>query len=154
MLEDIKKYRKISDLLHIAAQPSVDQFEFIKKASIDLVINLALSDSPGAIANEQNIVQAHTMDYIHIPVDFKSPETSDLECFFQIMDKNKERNILIHCAYNWRVSCFIYLYRAIIQDCDDDIAKQDMLDVWQPNKTWQSFISTCLTNKDNFKIYQ
>ena len=31
MLEDIKTYRKISDTLHTAAQPTVEQFESIKK---------------------------------------------------------------------------------------------------------------------------
>ena len=148
MLEDIKTYRKISDTLHTAAQPTAEQFKSIKQAGVDLVINLALSDSPGAIENEGDIVQECAMDYIHIPVDFKKPETGDLDRFFQAMDQNKEKNILVHCAYNWRVSSFVYLYRVITQDCDEDTAKQDMLDVWEPDETWQSFIDACLANKD------
>ena len=88
------------------------------------------------------------MDYIHIPVDFKKPETGDLVRFFQAMNQNKEKNILVHCAYNWRVSSFVYLYRVITQDCDEDTAKQDMLDVWDPDETWQSFIDACLANID------
>ncbi len=148
MLEDIKTYRKISDTLHTAAQPTVDQFKSIKQAGVDLIINLAFPDSPGAIENEHDVVQESTMDYIHIPVDFKNPETTDIERFFQAMDQNKEKSILVHCAYNWRVSCFIYLYRVITHDCDEDTARQDMLDVWEPDETWQSFINTCLANKD------
>lgn len=149
MLEDIKTYRKISDTLHTAAQPTVVQFKSIKHAGVDLVINLALPDSPGAIDNEYDVVQECSMDYIHIPVDFKKPEVSDLECFIQAMDQNKEKNVLVHCAYNWRVSCFVYLYRVIKQDCDEGTAKQEMLDIWEPDETWQSFINACLANKDS-----
>ena len=62
------------------------------------------------------------------------------------MEQNSEKNIFVHCAYNWRVSCFVYLYRVIKQDCDEVTAKQDMLDVWEPDETWQSFIKLCLSN--------
>ncbi|MAS82449.1 MAG: phosphatase [Legionellales bacterium] len=154
MIEDIKKYRKISNTLYTAGQPTYAQFKSIKEASIDLVINLAFPDSPNAIPNEKNIVLAQTMDYIHIPVDFKNPKKSDLECFFKVMDENIEKKILIHCAFNWRVSCFTYLYRVIRQDCNGKMARQEMLDVWQPNETWESFISNCLINKSDFKNYQ
>ena len=148
MLEDIKTYRKISDTLHTAAQPTAEQFKSIKNSGVDLVINLALSDSPGAIENEGDIVQGCAMAYIHIPVDFKKPETGDLVRFFQAMNQNKEKNILVPCAYNWRVPSFVYLYRVITQNCDEDTAKQDMLDVWDPDETWQSFIDACLANID------
>lgn len=146
MLENIKTYRRISETLHTAAQPTADQFKSIKQASVDVIINLALPDSPGAIINESEVVQQCNMNYIHIPVDFKKPEATDLERFFQAMDQNKEKNVLVHCAYNWRVSCFVYLHRVIKQDCDEVTAKQDMLDVWEPDETWQVFIKLCLSN--------
>ncbi|GJM06243.1 MAG: hypothetical protein DHS20C09_22390 [marine bacterium B5-7] len=151
MLENIKTYRRISESLHTSAQPTTDQFKSIKQAGVDMIINLALPDSPDAIVNESEIVQEYKMNYVHIPVDFKKPETTDLVCFFQAMEKNKEKNVLVHCAYNWRVSCFVYLYRVIKQDCNDDTAKQDMLAIWKPDEIWQSFINACLANKDNLK---
>ncbi len=147
MLEDLKTYRKISNNLHTAAQPTTEQFKSIQQAGVNLVINLALSDSPGAIENEATVVQECAMDYIHIPVDFKKPEPDDLERFFQAMDQNKEKNILVHCAYNWRVSAFVYLYRVIKQDCDDETVKHDMSAIWVPDETWQAFIDTALENK-------
>ncbi|MFT5396004.1 MAG: protein tyrosine phosphatase (PTP) superfamily phosphohydrolase (DUF442 family) [Gammaproteobacteria bacterium] len=149
MLEHIKTYRKISDTLHTAAQPTVDQFKSIKRSGVDLVINLALHDSPDAIENEADVVQECAMGYIHIPVDFKKPETSDLERFFQSMDQNKEKNVLVHCAYNWRVASFVYLYRVIKQDCDHETARQAMLDIWEPDATWQAFIDTALASKES-----
>jgi protein tyrosine phosphatase (PTP) superfamily phosphohydrolase (DUF442 family) len=146
MLETIKNYRKITDKLHTAAQPTVDEFKTIKQADIEIVINLARADSPNAIVNEAQIVQENDMHYINIPVDFKKPDTADLELFFNAMDQHSDKVTLVHCAYNWRASCFVYLYRVIKQDCDDEAAKQDMLAVWQPDETWQSFIDDCLSN--------
>lgn len=149
MLEHIKTYCKISGTLHTAAQPTVEQFKSMKRAGVDLVINLALHDSPGAIENEADVVQECAMDYIHIPVDFKKPEASDLERFFQSMDQNKEKNVLVHCAYNWRVASFVYLYRIIKQDCDHETARQAMLAIWEPDETWQAFIDTALASKES-----
>ena len=59
-----------------------------------------------------------------------------------------DKTILIHCAYNWRVSCFVYLYRVLENNITDEWAKNDMLKVWEPDKTWQSFIDGHLPKQD------
>lgn len=151
MLETIKQYQKINDKLHTSAQPLAEEFKSIKQAGVEMVINLARIDSPGAIANEAEIVQQNELDYIHIPVDFKNPEAADLRSFFNTMEQNDGKSIWVHCAYNWRVSCFVYLYRIIKQDCDHETARQDMLAIWNPDDTWQAFIDTCLSDIDNLK---
>lgn len=151
MLETIKQYRKINNKLHTSAQPLVEDFKSIKQAGVRMVINLAKSDSPGAIVNEAQIVQENELDYIHIPVDFKNPKTTELISFFNVMEQNDEKSIWVHCAYNWRVSCFVYLYRVIKQDCAPETAKQDMLAIWNPDKTWQTFIDSCLSNSDRLQ---
>lgn len=71
MLETIRQYRKINDKLHTSAQPYAEEFKLIKRAGVEMVINLARTDSPDAIANEAQIVKQNELDYIHIPVDFK-----------------------------------------------------------------------------------
>ncbi len=151
MLETIRQYRKINDKLHTSAQPYAEEFKLIKRAGVEMVINLARTDSPDAIANEAQIVKQNELDYIHIPVDFKKPETTDLVSFFNVMEEHYDKNILVHCAYNWRVSCFVYLYRILKQECDLEIAKNDMLAIWEPDDTWQSFIDSCLSNSNNLK---
>ena len=151
MLETIYNYHLISDKLHTSAQPTVDEFESIKKAGVEIVINLARADSPNAIANEAQVVQENDLHYIHIPVDFKKPDAADLELFFNAMDQHNDKTTLVHCAMNWRVSCFVYLYRVIKQDCDNETAKKDMLAVWQPDETWQSFIDDCLSDPEKLK---
>ena len=88
------------------------------------------------------------MDYVHIPVDFEKPTTTELESFFNIMNQFIDKTILIHCAYNWRVSCFVYLYRVLENNITEERAKNDMLKVWEPDKTWQSFIDGHLSKYD------
>ena len=151
MLETINNYRQISDTLHTSAQPTVDEFKTMKKAGIEIVINLARADSPYAIVNEAQIVQENDQHYIHIPVDFEKPDAGDLELFFNAMEQNNDKVMLVHCACNWRVSCFIYLYRVIKLGCNNETAKQDMLAVWQPDATWQSFIDDSLSNQESLK---
>ncbi|MCG8378286.1 MAG: protein tyrosine phosphatase family protein [Proteobacteria bacterium] len=123
----------------------------IKDSGIEIVINLARADSPNAIINEAQIVQENEMHYIHIPVDFKKPDIADLELFFKAMDEHNDKNTLVHCAYNWRVSSFVYLYRIIKQGKDDETAKQDMLAIWQPDETWQTFIDECVSKAEQLK---
>jgi len=148
MLESLNNYRQISNKLHSSAQPTIDDFKMIKKTGVEIIINLARVDSPDAIINEAQVVEENGLHYVHIPVDFKRPDTSDLERFFNTMEQYKDKTTLVHCAYNWRVSCFIYLYRIIKQGCNVEPAKQDMLAVWQPDKTWQDFIDNCLSNQE------
>ena len=148
MLEILKNYHQISDRLHTSAQPTRKQFKIIKKSGVEVIINLALINSPNAIENEAQLVVENTMDYVHIPVDFEKPTTAELESFFNIMNQFIDKTILIHCAYNWRVSCFVYLYRVLENNITEERAKNDMLKVWEPDKTWQSFIDGHLPKQD------
>ena len=148
MLEFLDNYHRISDALHTSAQPRENQFKRIKQAGVETVINLARNDSPGALANEAQIVREHELDYLHIPVDFKRPVPADLQLFFDAMVEHEKKMTLVHCACNWRVSCFVYLYRVIKQGCAEELARKDMYSVWEPDEIWQSFIDDCLSNPD------
>lgn len=146
MLEDIKNFYRIGDKLATAAQPTHEQFQDIKDEEFDVVINLAREDSPGAITNEAAIVERLNMDYVHIPVDFGAPVLSDLKRFFATMDRYRINNIFVHCAYNWRVSAFVFLYRTIRCDVPVATAICDLHAIWQPDETWQTFIDSVLTH--------
>ena len=146
MLEEIQNFYRIDDTLATAGQPTAEQFNAIKEEEFDTVINLALPDSPGALTGEAAIVEGLNLDYIHIPVDFEVPALSDLKKFFATMDRYKNANVFIHCAYNQRVSVFVFLYRTV--RCDVPVAEaiKDLHSVWQPEPVWQSFIDSVLTH--------
>lgn len=144
MLEQIRNYYCVSDSIATAGQPTANEFNFIKKAGFDVVINLALPDSPHAIKNEEALVKQTGMDYVHIPVDFKAPTSPDLQLFFDAMDNHKDKKSFIHCALNMRVSAFIFLYKIMKQQWPVQEALLDLHAVWKPDETWQDFIDRSL----------
>jgi uncharacterized protein (TIGR01244 family) len=73
------------------------------------VINLALADSPGALAGEDERVAAKGMAYTHIPVPFDAPEEPHYRAFREALEAG-ERPVHVHCIMNWRVSAFFYRY--------------------------------------------
>jgi protein tyrosine phosphatase (PTP) superfamily phosphohydrolase (DUF442 family) len=148
-VHQILNYQPISEALGTAGQPAADQFAAIKAAGYDLVINLAMPDSTDALPNEAELVGAHAMDYVHIPVVWDSPTAQDLERFFAVLEDNRERNIFVHCALNMRVSCFVFLHRVLRLGIPEETARQNMLAIWQPNEVWQYFIDDMLQDKQN-----
>jgi len=141
-LTGITNYLEITPSLGTAGMPTAAQIKSIADAGYQVVINLALNDSPGAISDEKELVTSLGMKYIHIPVVWESPQISDLEQFFKIMQQLAHHNVLVHCVLNMRVSVFVYLFRVITLKEDPEVAFQDLLKIWQPDKTWQHLIDT------------
>jgi protein tyrosine phosphatase (PTP) superfamily phosphohydrolase (DUF442 family) len=145
-LEQIVNFYQLDENIGTAGQPDAEQFRDISAEGYEIVLNLALSSSPNAIENENNIINKLNMAYVHIPVDFKSPRLKDLELFFKHMKKNEDKKIFIHCVMNWRVSAFMFLYHTIKCDMPVADALQQMNAVWQPEPVWQEFIDNALNS--------
>jgi protein tyrosine phosphatase (PTP) superfamily phosphohydrolase (DUF442 family) len=141
-LEEIYNFIQISETIATAGQPTVEQFAAIQAAGYPTIVNLALPTSTNAIPDEQAIVEALGIDYVHIPVIWEEPTLEDIDRFFEVLEQNTNQKVFVHCAMNMRVSAFIYLYRTIHQQVAEHIAKQTMQQIWQPNEVWQSFIET------------
>lgn len=145
-LRQIRNFYRIDKNIATAGQPTIEEFTIIKQNNHDLIINLATKDSPDAISNEGSIVTGLGLDYIHIPVDFRAPAISDLQQFFEVMELNRNKHIFVHCALNWRVASFMFLYRTVKCNLPVATAKQDLHAVWRPDNVWQSFIDMALTH--------
>lgn len=143
-VEKIINYLYVSESIGTAGQPTAAQFKDIKAAGYEIVINLAMPTSSNYISDEDEIVTALGMKYIHIPVVWTSPEQEDLQRFFEIMDQHQNKKVFVHCALNWRATCFIFLYRVIRKKVAISTAREAMLKIWQPDEIWQSFIKKSL----------
>jgi protein tyrosine phosphatase (PTP) superfamily phosphohydrolase (DUF442 family) len=138
-IEDISNFRWLSDRIATAGQPTLEQYATIAVAGYQVVINLALKDSPNAIADEAKIANDLGLEYIHLPVEWDAPTLGDFQLFVNVLDTRLEQKIFIHCVANKRVSAFIYLYR-IQRGVSESIARQDLAKIWTPNRVWQDFI--------------
>ena len=139
-LEEIVNYLEISPLLGTAGQPLREQFAAIRSAGYQAVINLAMPSSTGALADEAEIVRGLGMEYVAIPVVWEAPQPRDFERFCAEMQRLAGRKVFAHCAKNYRVSAFVYLYRTLKLGAPEDVAYDDMLSIWQPEGVWAQFI--------------
>ncbi|MBP0019977.1 MAG: protein tyrosine phosphatase family protein [Cyanobacteria bacterium SBLK] len=148
-LDKIYNFVQINDRLATAGQPTETQFEEVKKAGYDLIVNLALSNSTNAIPHEAEIIDRNNMEYVHIPVIWENPTLEDFQEFVKVMQQNSERKVFVHCAMNMRVSTFVYLYRWLCDRVDEQEARQVLDKIWTPDEVWQAFIEKIQKNYTN-----
>ena len=144
VLNQIVNFYRIDENIATSGQPETEQFKAISAEGFEVVFNLALNDSPNAVEDENKIIKNLNMRYVHIPIDFKSPDLEDLELFFKRMEKYYNKKIFIHCVMNWRVSAFMFLYHTIKRHMPIVDARKHMDAVWQPDPVWQDFIDHAL----------
>lgn len=143
-LDQILNYLQITETIGTAGQPTADQFADIAAAGYELVINLAMTDSSNALADEGSVVARLGLDYIHIPVVWEAPTQRDLERFMAVMDRNRDRRVFVHCVLNMRVSVFVFLYQVIRQSLDVEVARRPMEKIWGPDPIWKAFMNQSL----------
>lgn len=113
-LESIVRYVPFSSALTTAGQPTEEQLAALAAAGFSVIINLALHDDPRySLKDEPETVASLGMEYVHVPVPFSSPSSSDLKAFFEAMVRHQGRKVFVHCAHNKRVPVFVALYRII-----------------------------------------
>jgi protein tyrosine phosphatase (PTP) superfamily phosphohydrolase (DUF442 family) len=144
LLIDVLNFLQICERVGTGGQPRAEQFADIEAADYKVVVNLAMPDSTNALANEAELVREQRMKYVHIPVVWEDPRDVDLDRFFEVMTLYRDQKIFVHCALNWRVSSFVYLYRVIQKGAPMEVAGESLLKIWKPNPVWQSFIERSL----------
>lgn len=146
-LSGIYNFRSIDDKLGTAGQPTEAQFQAVRDAGFNAVINLALPTSDNALAHEGSLVTRLGMTYVHIPVDFKAPTSDDFQAFCRVMEAFDSRRVFVHCVANMRVSAFVFLYRVLEQKISVSVAERDLHAIWQPDDVWNRFIQKELQGK-------
>jgi protein tyrosine phosphatase (PTP) superfamily phosphohydrolase (DUF442 family) len=145
MLSEIYKFRGIGENLGTAGQPTGAQFQTIREAGFEVVINLALPTSDNALANEGGVVTGLGMSYVHIPVNFEAPSPQDFHAFCRVMEAFENHRVFVHCAANKRVSAFVFLHRVLHLSVSRSEAEKDLRAVWEPDEVWSRFIQNQLS---------
>jgi uncharacterized protein (TIGR01244 family) len=143
-ITDIRNVREADASLLTSGQPSEEQLAAVARSGVQVVINLAPHDAPSALKDEAGCIAALGLDYVHIPVAFSAPTENDLAAFFDALDANQERKMLVHCAANKRVTAFLGLYRIVRLGWPPEEAFALMHSVWEPDAVWSRFIERVL----------
>lgn len=80
-IEDIYNFLKLSDAIATSGQPTEEQFLAIRESGYQIVVNLALPESPNALPDEKQVVEAQGMQYKNIPVVWDNPTLEDVAQF-------------------------------------------------------------------------
>lgn len=143
-MNKILNYVKINELISTSGQPKIEELELIANEGFEVVINLAMPTTSNALENEDKIVASLNMSYIHIPVDFENPKLSDLKLFLNILQALGANKVWIHCAKNYRVSAFMYVYHKYILHTPFEQIDLSIFDMWQPSSVWQELMKVQL----------
>ena len=143
-MNKILNYVKINELIPTSGQPKIEELELIANEGFEVVINLAVPTTSNALENEDKIVSSLNMSYIHIPVDFENPKISDLKLFLNILQALGANKVWIHCAKNYRVSAFMYVYHKYILHTPFEEIDLSIFDKWQPSLIWQELMKVQL----------
>ncbi|MCJ2186924.1 protein-tyrosine phosphatase family protein [Novosphingobium beihaiensis] len=129
--QDIACWQRIDARITTSGRLSPADPQRLAALGVARVINLALADSPGALADEAALMAAAGLAYDHIPVPFDAPGESHLAAFSRAMEDAGESAVHVHCIMNWRVSAFLYRWNRA-QGMDEQEARALMHRQWNP----------------------
>ena len=147
-MNDIYHYQFLTEHLSSSGMPTVEQMKDIANAGVQVIVNLAPHDVPKALPDEGGLANTLGMEYIHIPVTWRAPESDALFQFMDAMDAHAEKKIHVHCEANYRASAFIMMYRVLRQGWKKEDAIPIMEKMWNPEDfpIWDQFINDNLGN--------
>lgn len=123
-----------------AGQPTEEQVRALARSGIRLLVNLGLADADYSLPDEAALAESLGMTYHHLPVAFDSPSLEDLAGFFALLDGRACDAILVHCAANYRATCFVALYAEQCLGWSRAQADAYIALVWTPDPVWEAFL--------------
>lgn len=141
-MQDVLNYIQINENIATSGQPTKEKFEQIAKENYEVVINLALHNASNAIENEDKVVTDLQMSYFHIPVDFENPKKEQATLFLNTLKALSNKKVWVHCAMNYRVTAFMYLYHKHILQTPFEQIDLSMFEQWSPDESWKNLMKS------------
>ncbi len=150
--DDIPGWQRLDLRITTSGRITAADIQRLADIGVKHVINLALAESPGALADEAVLLAAHGIKYSHIPVPFDAPVEAHFSAFGAALSAKAEP-VHVHCIMNWRVSAFFYRYHRDICAMPEAQARALMGQHWNPEAAdhpdaaaWARFIARPITH--------
>ena len=94
----MKNEHEIVPGLAIAGQPTAEELETLGASGYRTVVNLRDDNEPGALADEERLVENAGLNYASIPI---APQTIDdltVQRFIQAVDSDGAQPVVVHCG--------------------------------------------------------
>ena len=143
----LMNFHQFTPRIGTAGHPKPEDFLGIAAAGYQVIINLAMHDADDAIAEEGSLVSKAGMSYFHLPVPWEAPTADHLKTFIGIMDALDDKQVLVHCQVNARVSAFMLKYLTF-KGVSEANATTPLMQKWKPqmDDNWKAFLA--LTQED------
>lgn len=143
----VMNYHRVHDQLVTGGHLTDGGTAVLKKQGVEVVIDLR-DDSP---RGEKARFAEQGIEWINIPVKWRSPEQADFDRFSDTMRKHQGDHVLVQCEANYRASTMTYLYRVLVEGIPEETARKDLNAVWNPGEsdTWSAFIDNVKSAHDS-----
>ncbi len=131
---------RITSQLVTSGQPPAASLATLGALGFQSVINLALTTSRDAVADEAAILQRQGIEYVHLPIEFSNPTAEDFDQFVAALNGMRERKVLVHCQVNLRASSFVFLYRILVLKEPAESSYEAVAKVWSPREPWKGLM--------------
>ena len=138
-MDAIRNFVAIDATYATGGQPTEDQLKLIARSGYEVVLNLGLLDPKYCLPDEAGAVARLNLHYEHIPVDFQNPTLEDFYRFRDALLGARPRKVFIHCAANYRASCFIEPLRRAPPRVALRANRTALPPSRAPNETWTRF---------------
>jgi len=133
-------FHRIDERLATGGHFVGDGLAELAEEGVRVVIDLR--DEPPA-GQAEKLAEAG-IEWINVPVVWKSPKDADFERFSEAMSRHAHENVLVQCQANYRASAMTYAYRVSVAKVPEAVARKDMNAVWDPDGTWRDYIDGLL----------
>lgn len=137
---DAPNYIEISPTLATSGQPSAEALQSLAAQGFQAVVCLAPGTVPNAVANEGELLARQGIEFVHIPINFGTPDASHVEAVAAALHRLQGRKVLVHCEINMRASSMVFLYRVIELHEAPATAYEAVARVWSPRGPWRRLI--------------
>ena len=131
---------EISPRLVTSGQPTAASLAHLASQGFAADIYLAPLTVEDAVPHEAEIVRGQGLEFINIPINFGKPTDADFKAFVQVMNRLKDRKVLVHCQVNMRASSMTFLWRVIAEHEAPEQAYESVAKVWSPRGVWKQLL--------------
>jgi uncharacterized protein (TIGR01244 family) len=96
-----------------AGQPTDAALQDLAKEGFRTILNLRTAQEGVDVVAEGQLVEKLGMRYIHIPVNPKAIQDSQVEEFLRVVSDSNNAPMLLHCASANRIGGFWLIYRVL-----------------------------------------
>ena len=129
-------YQRIDGRLATGGHLTPGGLAELKSQGIAVVVDLR--DQPPEGYGER--LRAEGIEWINVPVVWRSPAMKDYEKFRSVMQKHKDAHVLVQCQANYRASAMTYLYRVLEDGVPEAEARDAMSAIWTPEGRWARYL--------------